>query len=395
MKVLYLDGAPSPTRVNLFNELGKASELTVTYEEVFPKGRDERWKADAALNFDAVYLKGLRVKGPHVREDAYFCPEIISVLKRGWDAIIINGYGSPTTTLATEWLRLHRIPFYLSVDGGFIRKDNKFLYKMKKHFISTASAWLSTGKNTTDYLVHYGAKREKCFVYPFSSVKERDLYGGFAESERETEKLKEICGDDGRSLPEFSQIRKKSRDAARLRKNIRETSVILSVGQFIPRKGMDVLLRAGANLPADVGIYIVGGQPTDEYIELARSCAGRVHFIDFCRGEELFDYFRAADVFVLATREDIWGLVVNEAMAFALPVITTDRCVAGLEMVRDGYNGEIVPVDDADKLYQAISDCLSSAYLPQYALDSYLTAARYTVEAMARAHMEFLEKALS
>ena len=297
--------------------------------------------------------------------------------------------------LAIEWLRLHRIPFCLSADGGFIRKDNIFLHKIKKHFISTASAWLSTGKNTTDYQVHYGAKREKCFVYPFSSVKERDFYGGFAESERETEKLKEICGDDGRSLPEFSQIRKKSRDAARLRKNIRETSVILSVGQFIPRKGMDVLLRAGANLPADVGIYIVGGQPTDEYIELARSCAGRVHFIDFCRGEELSDYFRAADVFVLATREDIWGLVVNEAMAFALPVITTDRCVAGLEMVKDGYNGEIVPVDDADKLYQAISDCLSSAYLPQYALNSYLTAARYTVEAMARVHMEFLEKALS
>lgn len=56
----------------------------------------------------------------------------------------------------------------------------------------------------------------------------------------------------------------------------------------------------------------------------------------------------AADIFVHPTREDIWGLVVNEAMAKGLPVITTDRCVAGLELIKNESVGRIVPVENID-----------------------------------------------
>ena len=54
-----------------------------------------------------------------------------------------------------------------------------------------------------------------------------------------------------------------------------------------------------------------------------------VHFVGFKTKEQLEDYYRAADLFVLPTREDIWGLVVAEAMAYGLGVITTNRCNAG------------------------------------------------------------------
>lgn len=57
-------------------------------------------------------------------------------------------------------------------------------------------------------------------------------------------------------------------------------------------------------------------------------------FVEFKTKEDLIDYYRAADLFVLPTREDIWGLVVNEAMAAGTPVITTTNCGAGMEILK-------------------------------------------------------------
>ena len=58
--------------------------------------------------------------------------------------------------------------------------------------------------------------------------------------------------------------------------------------------------------------------------------------------ESLNNYYKAADLFVLPTREDVWGLVVNEALSNGVPVITSDQCGAGLELIVDDYNGYVV-----------------------------------------------------
>ena len=65
----------------------------------------------------------------------------------------------------------------------------------------------------------------------------------------------------------------------------------------------------------------------------------------------------AADAFVLPTREDIWGLVINEAMAYGLPVVTTDRCNAGLELIKNNVNGYVVHVDDKGELAKKLQKC--------------------------------------
>ena len=75
--------------------------------------------------------------------------------------------------------------------------------------------------------------------------------------------------------------------------------------------------------------------------------------------EELLSYYKAADLFVLPTREDIWGLVINEAMASGLPVISSNRCIAGLELIEEGVNGFIVPVENPKALHEKIEELLS------------------------------------
>ena len=167
--------------------------------------------------------------------------------------------------------------------------------------------------------------------------------------------------------------------------------MILSIGQFIPRKGFDILMQAAANGIPNADIFIVGGEPTEEYLKM---CADlkltNIHFVGFMKKEKLAEVYRAADMFVLPTREDIWGLVINEAMAYGLPVITTDRCVAGLELVEEGVNGAIVPVEDADALARKMRELLSSD-LTAMGEASLERIRPYTIENMAKGHARVFE----
>lgn len=368
MKVLFLTNIPSPYRVDFFNELGRSCELTVTFEGKTATDRNENWKGDTVRNYNAIYLKGKRMSN-----DSFFCPQIIGVLKQNWDKIIIGRYSSPTSMMAIEYMRLKKQKFYIEADGGIINKDNILKYRIKHHLISSASGWLSSGENTTEYLVHYGADRNQCFLYPFTSLKNSDLENA-------------------------DLMRKKGKS---FYKNIimaKEKKMLLSVGSFNYdknygiRKGYHALMRAAERMCDDIGVYIVGDEPTEEFCEWKKKKnLNHVHFIGFKSKEELKEYYAAADLFVLMTRYDIWGLVINEAMSFGLPIITTDKCVAGLELVEENTNGYIVPVDDDKALAEkAMSLIKDEERTKRFGEKSHEIIQRYSIENMAEEHVSIL-----
>lgn len=169
--------------------------------------------------------------------------------------------------------------------------------------------------------------------------------------------------------------------------------IVITVGQFIHRKGFDVLLNAWAKCNKEYELYIIGAEPTKEYHDIKEELhLDNVHFEGFKTKEKLKCYYQAADLFVFPTREDIWGLVVNEAMANGLPVITTDKCVAGLELIKDGENGYIVPAENPNELAKRINELLSNDWLlEKMARNNLQKIRRYTVENMAKLHIKVLE----
>lgn len=361
-RVLFLTNFASPYRVHFFDELSKYMDVTVLYSDRVEdiKHRNADWFEEGEGSFHPVQLTRVGSMG-----EENLCLDVIPWLKKKFDVIIIGGYSSPTAILAMAWLRLHRIPFYMEVDGGLIRQESKLKYLVKKTLVCMANQWLSTGRNTTKYLIHYGAKEEKITEYPFTSLYEEDI------------------------LPKAVSPEEKA--ALRIALGFPEKHMVLAIGQFIHRKGFDVLLQAAASLEEDVGIYIVGGVPTMEYLNLRDKLGLKnIHFLDFQKKERLALIYKAADMFVLPTREDIWGLVINEALAYGLPTITTDRCVAGLDLIEDGVNGYIVPVEDADALAQKIKAVLASDM--QKMGEASLEKIRpYTLENMAKTHAEIFE----
>jgi glycosyltransferase involved in cell wall biosynthesis len=151
------------------------------------------------------------------------------------------------------------------------------------------------------------------------------------------------------------------------------------------------------DIKGSVGLYIIGGSPTIEYLDLIKKYNLRnVHFIDFQSKKALNNYYLVADIFILPTREDIWGLVINEAMAAGLPVITTNKCVAGLELIEDGKNGFIIPVDNAIELSKKITILVKSKELrEQMGKISLEIIKNFTIEKMVERHLDILKSLMS
>lgn len=362
MKILFLTNIPAPYRIDFFSELGKLCELTVVFERIDATNRDKDWLSSTPSNFKPIFLKGLRIGA-----ESSLCPSIIKYLKKGaYDAIIVGGYGTPTGMIAIQHLRNKGIPFILNADGGFIKYENRLKYSIKSYLIKSASYWLSTGNTTTDYLVHYGASLNEIFCYPFTSLLKKDL----------SEKILTIS--EKKSYKE--------------KLSIKEDKMVISIGRFIPIKGFDILIRSAIKIQDNIGIYIIGGEPIPEYINLIKKLnITNIHFIDFISKLELFDYYSASDLFVLPTRGDVWGLVVNEAMAHGLPIITTNMCIAGIELISEGENGFIIPVDDSEQLARAIDRVLSNDSLVRTMSEKSLEKIKnFNIENMAKEIYGFL-----
>lgn len=362
MKLLFLTNVPSPYRVDFFNELGKYCDLTVLFEKKTSTERDESWKQYKFNTFYGVFLKG-----KSIAVDKAFCPEVIKYVKdKSFDHIICTTFTDPTGMYAIQYMKRHHISYYLECDGGFAKNGKGVKEKIKKFFISGAKAYFSTGYFCDEYYIQYGADSTKIIRYPFTSIHNADI----------------------RETPVYYEEKKCLREKL----DIYERYMILTVGQFIYRKGFDNLLKAMKNFSDEIGVYFVGGLPTEEYLQLQREYnLKNAHFIGFKSKEELSEYYKAADLFVLPTREDIWGLVINEAMAHGLPIITTDHCVAGCELVKD--NGILLPIDDVDALATNIKMLLENdALRKDMSKKSIEIIKKHTIEAMARVHVNILSK---
>jgi len=368
MKVLYLTNIPSPYRVDFFNELSKYCELTVVYESLVSTERNEEWVAQAQEGYKKIVLSGLRV-----RADARFCPGVIRFLRKNrFDIVVVGGYATPTAMLAITVLRLKGIPFALNADGGFVnQQESVSKYKLKRNFISKANWWLSTGFMTSEYFSHYGADSDRIFEYPFSSIWQAEILSEPISREQKLELRKKL--------------------------NVECDKLVLSVGRFISQKGYQGFLTEWIDKKkTGTGLIIIGGGPEEETYKSMASRHHDIWILPFMKKRELLEYYMAADTFVLPTDGDVWGLVINEAMSFGLPVFSTTRCIAAITMKCSGI--ELFEPGDSAAMIEAIETVLKTenSSVEKDIGDVVLSCAKeYTIEKMARRHMEIFERIIS
>jgi glycosyltransferase involved in cell wall biosynthesis len=140
---------------------------------------------------------------------------------------------------------------------------------------------------------------------------------------------------------------------------------VIFVGQLIHRKGVELLLEAMRPLFGDyqdLALSVVGdGSEAQALRAAARSVelAGRVNFEGTVSSDKILARIAMADLLVLPSRWDGWGMVVNEALSVGVPVVASDHCGAA-DIIQHGVNGYVFPSESVDSLRQCLHSFLGN-----------------------------------
>jgi glycosyltransferase involved in cell wall biosynthesis len=135
-------------------------------------------------------------------------------------------------------------------------------------------------------------------------------------------------------------------------------TVFLYLGRLEDFKGIQDLFDAYMRLRTqrdDVALVIGGSGSLEGFVRDAADSLRSVHYLGHLTGDAVWEAYCAADVLVLPSRREPWGLVVNEAMAAGLPVIATDVVGCVDDLVRQDVTGLIVPAREPRFLNSAMS----------------------------------------
>ncbi len=327
-RILIISDISAPYRVEVFKALSEVFDVTMFFNKAASGERNPMWYRVSDKEFSFDILDNDESKSRY--ED---CIKRI----KDFDLVLCYDPWAKRSRALQRLCMLKKVPFVLNADGA-LDINKRFPKKQVKTFYVKRAALCFAGcEKAVEYFKTYGAKTESIIKHSFTSLHRNQISERPYSSEQKT--------------------------ALRNKLGIENKTVFLFVGQFIHRKGIDILLKAWENAPDNAQLFIIGGGPLRSEYEAIIVDKGikNVTILDFKPEDELFEYYAAADVFVFPTREDIWGLVIGEAMANGLPVISTNRCTAANELVENGENGFIFDREDTDTFSKYIHMLAESA----------------------------------
>ncbi len=343
-RILYITVKRVPYRTRFFNKLSESCDLTVAYESSAVQHRNGKWTASEELKHKAIFLDK---EGSII----FSYLKLFKLLKDDWDVIIIGCCNLGMERWLTLYLRFMRIPFVLNFDGESFFKGNSLKARVKRWFVKGASFYLIAGEKSKSNLQKIVKKQVSS--YYFSSLYEKEIAASpFGVPQRE--------------------------------------SFVLVVGQYFSYKGMDVMLKVALKDQSIKYKFVGMGVRQDLFLsDFDISEVPNIEFIPFLQKAELEEEYKKCALFVLPSRQECWGLVINEAASFGTPIVSTWGSGAAVEFLKDDYPQYLAKPGDEDSLYNAIQLCLSEP-TEEYGKFLVSKARCYTIERMVDCHNEVL-----
>jgi len=266
------------------------------------------------------------------------------LVKNKYDFVIVFGWG-----YVTYWLAF--IAAIISDSKIILRSESplnqellkskfkltlkKLVFKFAFRFVDT---FLAIGSQNAEFYKYYGVESFKIKIIPYSI-------------------------DNARFINEAKNTEKSVIEPELPLKN----KTILYVGKLIPKKRpFDLLYAFEKSNLKDTSLIFVGDGKLRNDMEsyVSKKKISNVIFAGFKNQTEIFRYYKVANVFVLPSGAgETWGLVVNEAMCFKLPIIISDIPGAGYDLVEHGKNGYIYKLGEINSLREFLKKIINDSNL--------------------------------
>lgn len=250
------------------------------------------------------------------------------------DVLVVTGWHRLPLLQLTLAARRRGIPVVARGDSPGGRQRGLARRLALRAWLGLFAAFLVVGKRNRDFYHELGVPPVRLFDCPHFVDHHRFAAGAAAARE--------------------------NRDVIRQRWGAsRGETVFLFCGKLIPEKNLEELLAACSLLRGDVHfrLVVVGDGPLRAGLEARAAALGLdVHWEGFRNQSELPETYAAADLLVLPSRSETWGLVVNEAFACGLPVVASDRVGCVPDLVLPGETGEVYPSGDPAALAARLSE---------------------------------------
>jgi glycosyltransferase involved in cell wall biosynthesis len=298
--------------------------LDVSFDAQF--GHTFKWDVPLLEGYRSIFLPNLRLGSSVHGFLRLINPSVIpDLMQQRYDALLIHGYEH-----LTKWLAL--LGARLTCTRTILRGESQLLFA-RPRYVSFAkwlvlrrlmrliSAATYIGQNNYEFYRHYGLAVERLFFAPY--VVDNDFFQSQAR--------------------ELAPQRRSLRMALGISD---DRPIILAVGKLIPKKQPLFALRAFQQLRREIKcalVFMGDGILRPEIEQVVHDeRIPDVTVTGFINQSQMGRVYAAADIFVLPSAREPWGLVVNEAMNFGLPIIASDRVGCGPDLVKSGENGFIV-----------------------------------------------------
>lgn len=345
----------------LFERLAERDDCELLVVSETAMERDRKWAAESSLPFDHVLLESWTLNlaplaigsGFKTRFDTYlYVPKhpLRALVDFAPDVVVAGGGGiwsSPVNIAAFAARGRHEwalVPWW----GSFTRPrptlPRRLANPWVKHFMRASDAWLVYGTRHVDDIIRLGAVRERVVVAPITPLLPR---------------------------PRVSDVSPPPRDGVRY----------LFAGRLIERKGVAVLLEAFRKVTGGE-LWIAGDGPLMPLVEDAAARDSRIRIIGHLAADALAEAYVQADVLVVPSLYEPWGLVVHEGLAYGLPVVTTDQVGAADDLIDAGVNGLVAGAGSAGALGDAMNTVAA------WSREQRARAAQHSVDKLARCSVE-------
>lgn len=335
-RLVLLTEIISPYRIPLFNALARRSEVdlhVVFLSETDPSLRQwQVYKGEIRFSYEVLPSIRKRIS----RFNMLLNRGVASALHRASpDVILCGGYSYIASWRTMFWAKSHGVPLILWSESNTqdSRRGHTAVEFLKDAFLKRCDRCVVPGRSARQYLASHGVRED--FIYTAPNAVDNNLFAKAAEL---------ACND---ALALRQQLELPGR-------------YFLFVGRLVVEKGVFELLSAYAKLDErlrrQIGLVIVGDGPAKPALQelAARITSGRVFFPGFAQREQLPVYYALADVLILPTYTDTWGLVVNEGMACGLPVILSRAAGCADDLVEESWNGVLIPPKNESALVAAM-----------------------------------------